>query len=79
MKKKIGTVMEERLLWEAKKTALEKKQQLSRIFEEALSEYLEKRKKEKTKKRIVAKTKGLIGLPLDKLRDIMEEPGIYEA
>lgn len=79
MKKKIGTVMEERLIWEAKKTALEQKEQLSRIFEEALSEYLEKRKKEKAKKRIVAKTKGLIGLPPRKLKEIMKEPGIHEA
>lgn len=79
MKKKIGTVMEERLLWEAKKTALEKKEQLSRIFEEALSEYLEKRKKEKSKRGIVAKTRGLISLSPEQLKEIMDEPGIYEA
>ena len=79
MKKKIGTVMEEHLLWEAKKVALEKKKRLSRIFEEALSEYLEKRKKDRTKKRIVAKTRGIIKLSPDKLREIMDEPGIHEA
>ncbi len=79
MKKKIGTVMEERLLWEAKKTALEKKEQLSQIFEEALSEYLEKRKRDKATKRIVASTKGIIKLSPDRLKEIMKEPGIYEA
>jgi metal-responsive CopG/Arc/MetJ family transcriptional regulator len=79
MKKKIGTVMDERLLWEAKKAALEKKEQLSRIFEEAVSEYLEKRKKEKSKKGIVAKTQGIIRLSSDKLKEVMDEPGIYEA
>ena len=79
MKKKIGTVMEEHLLWEAKKAALEKKKRLSRIFEEALSEYLEKRKKDRTKKRIVAKTRGIIRLSPDKLREIMDEPGIHEV
>jgi hypothetical protein len=79
MKKKIGTVMEERLLWEAKKAALEKKEQLSRIFEEAVTEYLDKRKKEKSKKGIVRKTKGLINLSPDKLRKVMCEPGIYET
>lgn len=79
MKKKIGTVMEEHLLWEAKKAALEKKQQLSRIFEEAVEEYLEKRKKEKAKKGIVRKTRGLIKISPDKLKRIMSEPGIHEA
>jgi hypothetical protein len=79
MKKKIGTVMEERLLWEAKKAALEKKEQLSRIFEEAVTEYLEKRKKEKAKKGIVRKTKGLIKLSPERLKKVMSEAGIYEA
>lgn len=79
MKKKIGTVMEERLLWEAKKTALEKKEQLSRIFEAALSEYLEKRKKEKSKKGIVPKTRGIIRLSPDQLKEVMDEPRIYES
>jgi hypothetical protein len=79
MKKKIGTVMEERLLWEAKKAALEKKEQLSRIFEEAVTEYLEKRKKEKAKQGIVRKTRGLIKLSQDRLKKVMGEPGIYEA
>jgi hypothetical protein len=71
-------VMEERLLWEAKKAALEKKEQLSRIFEEAVTEYLDKRKKEKSKKGIVRKTKGLIKLSPDNLKKVMCEPGIYE-
>jgi hypothetical protein len=79
VKKKIGTVMEERLLWEAKKAALEKKEQLSRIFEEAVTEYLEKRKKEKAKKGTIRKTQGLIKLSPDRLKKIMGEPGIYEA
>jgi hypothetical protein len=79
MKKKIGTVMEERLLWEAKKVALEKKEQLSRIFEEALSEYLEKKRKDRSRKRIVPKTLGLIRLSPDKLKKVMDEPGIYDA
>lgn len=79
MKKKIGTVMEEHLLWEAKKTALEKKKQLSRIFEEAVEEYLEKRKMQKAGKGIVRKTRGMIPLSPDKLKKIMREPGIYEA
>ncbi len=79
MKKKIGTVMEERLLREAKKAALEKKEQLSRIFEEALSEYLEKRKKDRSKKEIVPKTRGLIRLSPDKLKEVMDEPGIYDV
>ncbi len=79
MKKKIGTVMEERLLWEAKKAALEKKMQLSRIFEEAVSEYLEKRKKDKSRKGIVPKTRGIIKLSPDQLKEIMNEPGIHEV
>jgi hypothetical protein len=79
MKKKIGTVMEEGLLWEAKKAALEKKEQLSRIFEEAVAEYLEKRKKQKAKKGIIRKTQGLIKLSPDRLKEVMREPGIHEA
>ena len=79
MKRKIGTVMEERLLYEAKKAALEKKEQLSRIFEEAVTEYLEKRKRQKIKRGIIQKTQGLIKLSPDKLEKVMREPGIYEA
>jgi len=78
MRIKIGTVMEEKILYEAKKAALEKNKKLNRIFEEALEEFLKNRKRERMKKGIARRTQGLIKLPSDKLREVMDEPGIIE-
>jgi hypothetical protein len=79
MKKKIGTVMEDRLLYGAKKAALEKDSPLSRIFEEALEEYLERRKLEGDRAEIVRATRGIFKLTENEIREAMDEPGLFES
>jgi len=79
MKKKIGTVLDEGLLWEAKKVAVLEKKSLSHLLEEALRAYLEKVKKGKKGTGVVRKTRGIMKLRPGYLKEIMEEEGVYEA
>ncbi len=79
MKKKIGTVLDEKLLWEAKKVAVLGKKPLSHLLEEALRAYLEKLKKGKRKKDIVRRTKGIMKITPEYLKEILEEEGVYET
>ena len=79
MKKKIGTVMEDRLLWEAKKVALEKKETLSRVFEAAMEAYLENIKREKRTKGIVRRTRGIFKPTAEEFKEVMNEPGVYDV
>lgn len=79
MKKKIGTVLDEELLWEAKKVAVLKKRSFSHLLEEALRSYLEKIKKAKKGTGIVRRTRGIMKLAPKYLKEIMEEEGVYEA
>jgi len=79
MKKKIGTVLDEELLWEAKKVAVLEKKSLSHLLAEALRAYLEKVKKEKRKKDIVGRTKGIMKIAPEYLKEILKEEGVYEA
>lgn len=79
MKKKIGTVLDEDLLWEAKKVAVIEKKPLSYLLEEALRSYLEKIKKGKKRKGVVRRTRGIMKIAPEYLKEIMEENGVYEA
>jgi hypothetical protein len=79
MKKKIGTVMEDKLLWEAKKVALEKRETLSQVFEEAMEAYLENIKKEKRKKGVARRTQGMFKLTSKEFKEVMDEPGVYDV
>ncbi|MBM3295573.1 MAG: hypothetical protein FJY82_13790 [Candidatus Aminicenantes bacterium] len=79
MKKKIGTVMEDHLLYGAKKAALEKDAPLSRIFEEALEAYLARRTAERDRREIVRATRGIFKLDDDEIREAMDEPGLFES
>jgi len=79
MKKKIGTIMEDSLLWEAKKVALEKKETLSRVFEAAVEAYLENLKKEKRPKGIVRRTRGMFKPTAEEFAEVMNEPGVYDV
>ena len=79
MKKKIGTVMEDSLLWEAKKIALEKRETLSRVFEAAMEAYLENIKKEKRSKGIVQRTRGMFKPTAEEFEEVMNEPGVYDV
>ena len=79
MKKKIGTVMEEKLIYEVKKTALEADVPLSRVLEEAVEEHLEKRKRAGGGAGIVRSTFGLIKADQESIKEIMDEPGLFDA
>lgn len=79
MKKKIGTLLDEELLWEAKKAAAETKKSFSQLLEEALKTYLEKLKKKKTNSGVINRTRGVMRITPKVLEEIMEEEGVYEA
>jgi hypothetical protein len=79
MKKKIGTVMEDRLLYGAKKAALEEDAPLSQIFGEAVEAYLERRTRVKDRRNIVGATRGLFKLAPGEMREVMNEPGLWDA
>jgi ElaB/YqjD/DUF883 family membrane-anchored ribosome-binding protein len=79
MKKKIGTVLDEELLWEAKKVAVQEKRSLSHLLEEALMAYLKRLGKGKEGKGVVQKTRGIMKLAPEYMKEIMEEEGVHEA
>ena len=81
MKKKVGTILEEELLYKAKQAALLQKQSLSQLLEDALKIYLLYVEKNKTKrhKNISQSTHGTMKIPRTVLKNIMEDEGIYET
>jgi hypothetical protein len=79
MKKKIGTVMEDSLLYGVKKAALEDDEPMSRVLERAVSDFLEKRKRADGGVGIVKGTFGLIKLGAGEVDEVMDEPGFFEA
>lgn len=79
MKKKIGTVMEDHLLYGVKRAALEDDEPLSRVLERAVGEFLEKRKRTGGGAGVVKGTFGLIKLDADEITEVMDEPGFLES
>jgi hypothetical protein len=79
MKRKIGTVMEERLLFGAKKAAIEKDVPLSRIFEEAVEAYLESLRLERDRGESVRATRGMFRLTEEEILETLDEAGILES
>lgn len=81
MKKKVGTILEEELLYKAKQVALLQKQSLSQLLEDALKIYLSyvEKNKMKRQKNISQSTYGTMTIPHTVLKDIMEDEGIYET
>jgi hypothetical protein len=79
MKKKIGTVMEEKLIYGIKKAALESDIPLSRVLEDAVEEHLEKRRRDGGGAGIVQGTFGLIKADREAVKEIMDEPEFFEA
>jgi hypothetical protein len=79
MKKKIGTVMEDHLLYGVKKAAFEDDEPMSRVLERAVAEFLEKRKRAGGGGDVVRGTFGLIKLDSDKIAEVLNEPGLFEA
>ena len=81
MKKKIGTILDESLIFKAKQIALSQNQSLSQVFENALKMYLLtiEINKEKRKGNITKSTHGIMQVQKSVLKTIMEEEGVYEA
>ena len=81
MKKKIGTIINEELVFKAKQVALSKNCSLSQLFEDALKMYflaMESEKRER-QKNIAKRTQGVMKVSPPILKAIMGEEGFYEA
>ncbi|MEW6116435.1 MAG: hypothetical protein AB1553_05995 [Nitrospirota bacterium] len=81
MKKKIGTILEEDLIFKAKRIALSQKKSLNSLFEDALVTYfkvLEESGKRK-EKNIVRSTRGVMKIQKSTLGKILEEEEFYES
>lgn len=79
MKKKVGTILDEELLFQVKKAAVIQRKSLSRLLEDALKTYLnimEKETKER-QKNVAQSTSGAMSIPKKMLKVIMEEEGVY--
>ncbi|MBW2066554.1 MAG: hypothetical protein JRJ03_16715 [Deltaproteobacteria bacterium] len=81
MKKKIGTMLDEDLLFRAKQVAISQRQALSQLLENALRMYLEsiEKKNKIDRKGVSDTTRGAMSISPVALKAIMEEEGVYEA
>lgn len=81
MKIKVGTIMDEDLVFKIKEAALAQRKTLSRMLEDALKAYLSSiEKKEKVKRKsLVQDTRGIMKISKKDLKSVMEEKGVYEA
>jgi len=81
MKKKIGTLLEEDLIFDAKQVALSQKQPFSKVLEDALRMYLltMERKTRLKRKNISLSSHGAMSISPSVLKSIMEEEGVYET
>jgi hypothetical protein len=81
MKKKIGTLLEEDLIFDAKQLALSQKQPFSKVLEDALRMYLltMERKTGLKRKNISLNSHGAMNISPSVLKSIMEEKGVYET
>lgn len=80
MKKKIGTILDEKLLYKAKQVALSQRRSLSGLFEDAVRTYIMdmERRSGKAKKSVVESTRGVFKIQPAVLKKILEED-IYGA
>lgn len=81
MKKKIGTMLDEDLIFRAKQVAVSQRQALSQLLENALRMYLEsiEKKPDAARKEVSEMTRGAMSISPVALKAIMEEKGVYEA
>ena len=75
MRRKVGTVLREELLWKAKRAAVREKKTLSFLLEEALQEYLARLEGRVPArgKSLVAETRGAFKLSKKLLEAVMAE------
>ena len=74
MKQKIGTALDESVITALKVIAAKEKRKLSDVIEDALIQYLQRKRG-----RIVERTKGAIPAPLNVVKAILEEESFYET
>lgn len=81
MKKKIGTMLDENLIYKAKQVAVSQKQPLSQLLEDALRMYLLQadKKTRSGRKDVSHSTHGAMRISSSILSTIMEEEGVYET
>lgn len=79
MKRKVGTVLGEDLLWKAKQAAAREKKTLSLLLEEALREHLARLEGRvaPAAKAHVQETKGALKVSKRLLDAVLREPGLY--
>lgn len=81
MKRKVGTVLEEELLWRAKRAAVREKKTLSLLLEEALEAHLARLEEPGAERRrsLVQETRGVFKVDRKLLKAVMAEEGFHEA
>jgi hypothetical protein len=79
LRRKIGTIVEEDLIFKAKEVALAQKKPLNLLIEEALKTYFQNLEEPKQRKNLVESTKGIMKISKGTLKKIMEEEGVYET
>ncbi|MBI5328183.1 MAG: hypothetical protein HZB80_07820 [Deltaproteobacteria bacterium] len=79
MKIKVGTVMDEDMVFKVKEAALTQRKTLSQILEDALKVYLQGLEKKEKKKNLAQDTSGIMKISKKDLKAVMEEKGLYEA
>jgi hypothetical protein len=76
MKKKIGTILDEDILYDAKHMALLQKKTLSEFLEDAIRTYLSLQKKQHY---ISDETKGKMPISSESLTKVMEDESYFES
>ena len=81
MKRKVGTVLDDRLLWKAKQVAAREKKPLSALLEEALDAHLVRLGERPSGRRghVVEQTSGALRIGKKALIALLKEDGVFEA
>jgi len=81
VKRKVGTVLEDGLLWKAKRAAVREKKTLSLLLEEALREHLARLEGRVPArgKSLVKETRGILKVSKKLLDAVLAEEGFYDA
>ncbi len=74
VKKKFGTTLEEELLYELKLLAAKENKRISQILEEALRQYLRRKRGG-----VVQRTRGALQAPASVVQAVLEEEAFYGA
>jgi Holliday junction resolvasome RuvABC ATP-dependent DNA helicase subunit len=79
LKRKIGTIMEETLIYQAKQMALSRNKSLNAVLEEALTHFFQSEAEKVQEEHIARSSQGIMRLPKNLLKKIMEEEGYHEV